>query len=85
LFTLLIFDVKTPGISVSSSADPLDCAFMTPAECNARLSQLANITFSSPHAKQFAIHHNFAMSLPMSIGNVGVIVIVGPYSRDHLE
>jgi len=85
LFILLIFNIKTPGISLLSSADSLDCVFMTPAECDARLIQLANITFSPPHTKQLAIHRNFAMSLPMCIGNVGVIVIVGPYSRDHLE
>jgi hypothetical protein len=58
---------------------------MTPAECDTRLIQLANITFSSPHTKQFAINRNIAMSLPMCTGNAGVIVIVGPYSRDHLE
>jgi len=57
---------------------------MTPAECDTRLIQLANITFLPPHTKQFAIHRNIAMSLPMYIGNAGVIVIVGPYSRDHL-
>jgi len=85
LFILLIFVVKTPGVSLLSSADSLDCAFMTPAECNARSIQLANVTFSPPHTTQLAIHHNFAMSLLMCIVNVGVIVIVGPCSRDHLE
>jgi len=85
LFILLIFNIKTPGVSLLSSADSLDCVFMTPAECDTMLIELANVTFSPPHTKQFAIHRNFAMSLPMCIGNAGVIVIVGPYSRDHLE
>jgi len=84
LFILLIFNIKTPGISLSSSADSLDCVFVTPAECDARLSQLANVTFSSPHAKQFVINRSIAMSLPMCVSNVGVIVVVGPCSRDHL-
>jgi len=85
LFILLIFNIKTPGISLLSSADSLDCVFVTPAECDTRLILLVNITFSPPHKKQLAIHRNLAMSLPMCIGNAGVIVIVGPYSRDHLE
>jgi len=85
LFILLIFNVKTPGISLSSSAESLDCVFTTPAECDTRLFLLADVTFSPPHAKQLAIHRNFAMSLLMHIGNAGVIVIVGPHSRDHLE
>jgi len=83
LFILLIFNIKTPGISLSSSANFLDCASATPAECDARLSQLANVTFSSPHAKQFAINRNIAMSLPMCFGNANGIVTVGPCSSDH--
>jgi len=79
LFILLIFNIKTPGVSLLSSANSLDCVFMTPAECDTRLIQLANVTFLPPHTKQLAIHRNFAMSLLMCIGNVGVIVIVGPY------
>jgi len=49
------------------------------------LAQLANVTFSLRHTKQFAINRNIAMSLPMHVSNAGVIVIVGPYSSDHLE
>jgi len=60
-------------------------SFITPAECNTRLVQLANITFSSPYTKQFAINRDIAMSLPMYIGNVDGINIVRPYSSDHLQ
>jgi len=83
LFILLIFNIKTPGISLLSSADTLDCVFATLAECDTRLSQLANITFSSPYTKQFAINRNVAMSLPMYIGNANGVVTVRPYSSDH--
>jgi len=57
---------------------------MTLAECDTRLAQLANATFLSPHTKQVTINRNVAMSLPMYLSNAGVIVVVGPYSSDHL-
>jgi len=58
---------------------------VTPAECNARSFQLANVTFSSPHAKQLAINRNIAMSLPMHIGNDDGVVAVRPCSSDHWQ
>jgi len=57
---------------------------MTLAECDTRLAQLANVTFSLPHTKQVAINRNIAMSLLMYLNNAGVIVIIGLYSSDHL-
>jgi len=55
---------------------------MTSAECNTRSVELANVTFSSPHAKQIAIDGNIAMSLPMHLGNAGIIVNVGTWAHD---
>jgi len=48
---------------------------MTPAECDTRLAQLANVTFSSPYAKQFAINRDIAMSLPMCISTMLVTLL----------
>jgi len=51
---------------------------MTLAECNRRLSQLANITFSLPHTKQVAINLNIAMSLLMYLAMLASLLLLGP-------
>ena len=51
---------------------------MTAAECDTRLSQLANITFSLPHTKQFAVNRSIAMSLPMYRAMPVSLLSLGP-------
>jgi len=85
LFILFVFNVKTPGVSLLSSADSLDWVFIAPAECDARLIQLANITFSLPYVAQFAINCNVAMSSSIFIDNADGIVTVRPHASDHYQ
>jgi len=55
------------------------------SECDARSSQLANITFLSPCVKQSSINRSIAMSLPMHAGNADGIVAIRPHSSDHCQ
>jgi len=51
---------------------------MTSAECDARLAQLANITFFSPHAKKVTIDCNIVMSLWMCPAMLASLLLLGP-------
>jgi len=51
---------------------------MTTAECDTRLSQLANVTFLLPHAKQVAINRGIAMSLLMHSAMLASLLSLGP-------
>jgi len=77
LFILFIYFTKTSGISLQFSANLLDYTFMLPAECDMRLSQLTNITFSLPHLTccHYLLHCDVIADV---LSNAGVIVIICP-------
>jgi len=52
--------------------------FILVAECDPRLSQLTNITFSLPHKKHVAINCCVAMSLPMHSAMLASLLSLDP-------
>jgi len=78
LFILFVYVTETSGISLQSSADLLDWAFMLAVECNTRSSQLPNVSFLSRHTKHVAINCCIAMSLPMHSAMLASLLSLGP-------